>query len=107
MSAALLDSWTETNPSNSIPHLNSTRPTELDSRYVEDASFLKLRNITLGYTLPLKINNSSTKIRFFASARNLFTITNYKGYDPEIAGGVDLGIYPSSRSFMAGASITF
>ncbi|SHE43388.1 SusC/RagA family TonB-linked outer membrane protein [Dysgonomonas macrotermitis] len=107
MSAALLNSWTETNPSNSIPHLNSTRTTELDSRYVENASFLKLRNITLGYTLPVKINTSSVKIRFFASARNLFTITKYKGYDPEVASGIDLGVYPSSRSFMAGASITF
>lgn len=107
MSAALLNSWTETNPSNTIPHLNSTRTTELDSRYIEDASFLKLRNVTLGYTIPVKINSKVSKIRLFASARNLFTITKYKGYDPEVASGIDLGIYPSAKSFMAGASITF
>ncbi len=107
MSAALLNSWTETNPSNTIPHLNSTRTTELDSRYVEDASFLKLRNITLGYTVPVKISTTPVQLRFFASARNLFTITRYKGYDPEVASGIDLGIYPSSRSFLAGASLTF
>ena len=107
MSAALLNSWTVNNPSNTIPYLGSTRPTELDSRYVEDASFLKLRNITLGYTIPVKINTTSTKIRFFASARNLLTITKYKGYDPEVASGVDLGIYPSSKSFLAGVSLTF
>mgnify|MGYP000886265188 CR=1 FL=1 len=107
MSAALLNSWTETNPSNTIPHLSSTRTTELDSRYVENASFLKLRNVTLGYTIPVKINSSLSKIRLFASARNLFTITKYKGYDPEVASGIDLGIYPSSKSFMAGVSVTF
>lgn len=107
MSAALLDSWTENNPSNSIPHLNSTRITELDSRYVEDGSFLKLRNITLGYTIPIKINASPINVRLFASARNIFTLTKYKGYDPELAGGIDLGVYPSARTLMAGASITF
>lgn len=107
MSAALLNSWTESNPSNTIPHLNSTRTTELDSRYVEDASFLKLRNVTLGYTIPVKINSNISKIRLFASARNLFTITKYKGYDPEVASGIDLGIYPSAKSFLAGVSITF
>lgn len=107
MSVALLDSWTENNPSNTVPHLNSTRTVELDSRYVEDASFLKLRNITLGYTIPVKKNSPFKKIRLFASARNLFTVTQYKGYDPEVANGVDLGIYPSSKSFLTGASITF
>lgn len=107
MSAKLLNAWTETNPSATIPHLNSVRTTELDSRYVEDASFLKLRNITLGYTVPLRINTSEVKVRVFASARNLFTITNYKGYDPEVGGGIDLGVYPSSKTFMAGVSVTF
>lgn len=107
MSAALLNSWTETNPSNTIPRLSSTRTTELDSRYVENASFLKLRNVTLGYTIPIKISSSSTKVRLFASARNLFTITKYKGYDPEVASGIDLGIYPSAKSFLAGVSLTF
>jgi TonB-linked SusC/RagA family outer membrane protein len=104
MSAALLNSWTSSNPSASIPHLNSVRPTELDSRYIEDASFLKLRNITLGYTIAVR---DAAKIRMFVSARNLFTLTAYKGYDPEVAGGTDLGMYPSSRSFMAGVSLAF
>ncbi len=107
MSSVLLNSWTESNPSNTIPHLNSTRTTEPDSHYVEDASFLKLRNITLGYNLPVKVNSTQVKLRFFVSARNLFTITGYKGYDPEVASGIDMGIYPSARSFLAGASITF
>lgn len=107
MSAALLNSWTEANPSNTIPYIGSTRTTELDSRYVENASFLKLRNVTLGYTIPIKTSSTLSKIRLFASARNLFTITKYKGYDPEVASGIDLGIYPSSKSFLAGVSVTF
>jgi TonB-linked SusC/RagA family outer membrane protein len=107
MSIALMNSWTETNPSNAIPHLGSVRTTEPDSRYVEDASFLKLRNITLGYTIPIKVNASTARIRLFASARNLFTITKYKGYDPEVANGIDLGVYPSSKSLLMGAGIAF
>jgi TonB-linked SusC/RagA family outer membrane protein len=107
MSIALMNSWTETNPSNTIPHIGSVRTTELDSRYVEDVSFLKLRNITLGYTIPIKVNASIARIRLFASARNLFTITKYKGYDPEVANGIDLGVYPSSKSLLMGAGIAF
>lgn len=107
MSAALLDAWTESNPSNSIPRVDYTRPTQLDSRFVEDASFLKLKNITIGYTLPLQISSTPLKLRFFASARNLFTITKYKGYDPEVANGIDLGTYPTSRTFIIGGGITF
>ncbi len=107
MSASLLNSWTTTNPSSTIPHINSVRATELDSRYVEDASFLKLRNITVGYTIPLKTNSTTSKVRIFASARNILTLTKYKGYDPEGAGGIDLGIYPSAKTFLTGVSITF
>ncbi|MDR1682562.1 MAG: TonB-dependent receptor [Candidatus Symbiothrix sp.] len=106
MSAALLDSWTPSNPSNTVPHINSTKITRIDSRYVEDASYLKLRNITLAYTLSLKAKAIDVSARLFVSARNLCTITPYRGYDPEVASGIDLGVYPSARSFMAGISIT-
>ena len=107
LSAALLDSWTADTPSATIPHLNSVRTSELDSRWVEDASFLKLRNLTIGYTVPIRVASSAMKLRLFASARNLLTFTRYKGYDPEVASGIDLGVYPSSRSFLIGAGITF
>jgi TonB-linked SusC/RagA family outer membrane protein len=109
MSTAVLNAWTEDNPSNTIPHVNSPRITRPDSRYIEDASFLKLRNLTIGYSIPaLRLNTEySFNFRIFASARNLYTWTKYQGYDPEIAGGVDLGVYPSAKSFLFGASITF
>jgi TonB-linked SusC/RagA family outer membrane protein len=105
MSAALLDSWTPTNPSNTMPHVNSTKIIRSDSRYVEDASFLKLRNITLGYSFPFKAKSRGVTVRLFVAAHNLYTWTKYRGYDPEVAGGIDLGIYPSARSFLIGVSI--
>jgi len=110
-SAVLLNAWTETNPSNTVPRITSSPiSTELDSRYVEDASYLRLKTITLGYTFD-KFSHSTTrlplKIRLFSTVENLFTITGYKGYDPEVAKGVDLGSYPMARTLLVGANITF
>ncbi|OAV75120.1 TonB-linked outer membrane protein, SusC/RagA family [Bacteroidales bacterium Barb7] len=108
LSDDVLNAWTEEKPSSSIPSLNAAAVTrEPYSRYIEDASFLKIRNITVGYNFPVKIGNLPLQFRAFASAQNLYTFTKYKGYDPEVAGGIDTGIYPSSRTFLAGAGITF
>ena len=108
VSADLLNAWTNENPSNETPRLGVfVSPNTLYSRYVENGSFLKLRNLTLGYTLPVKISTSPVKFRFFLTGQNLLTITPYRGYDPEVAGGIDTGVYPSARGFLAGAEITF
>ena len=111
VSAALLNAWTETNPSNTIPRITDVPlSSELDSRYVEDASYLRLKTVTLGYTLSkisLTTSKHPFKLRLFVTAQNLFTITGYKGYDPEVAKGVDLGSYPMARTLLAGASISF
>jgi TonB-linked SusC/RagA family outer membrane protein len=108
MSSALLNAWTVDNPSNTIPRIADHKPMrELDSRFVEDASFLKMKNTTLSYTLPVKVAKQSVKLRAFVSVQNLFTVTKYKGYDPEVASGIDLGSYPSARSFLMGAGVTF
>ncbi len=102
----VLDSWTEDNPSNRYPLASKERATSyIDSRYVENASYLKLRNLTVGYTLPLK-ESFPLKVRVFATASNLFTITPYTGYDPEVASGTDTGAYPSARSFVFGVDLT-
>ncbi len=102
----VLDSWTEDNPSNRYPLASKERATSyIDSRYVENASYLKLRNLTIGYTLPLK-ESFPLKVRVFATASNLFTITPYTGYDPEVASGTDTGAYPSARSFVFGVDLT-
>jgi TonB-linked SusC/RagA family outer membrane protein len=110
VSAALLGSWTTENPSNTLPGLQNMAHDRyysyLDSRYVEDASFLRLKNITLGYMVKPK-RFAPARLRVFASAQNLWTLTAYKGYDPEVASGVDLGAYPTARAFSLGARITF
>jgi TonB-linked SusC/RagA family outer membrane protein len=109
-SAVLLNAWTETNPSTTVPRITgSPISSELDSRYIEDASYLRLKTITLGYTIN-KIHLSSKiplRVRLFSTLENLLTITGYKGYDPEVAKGTDLGSYPMARTLLAGASITF
>lgn len=102
-----------TNPTASYNMLRSTSVFRerltgyIDSRYIEDASYLKLKNLTIGYTIPAKINKSDVKIRIFAQAANLLTLTSYSGYDPEVASGTDSGAYPASRSLSVGAGITF
>lgn len=108
------DHWTPENQSDvpafsGLEYLNS-------SRWVEDGSYLRLKNISLAYRLPGKIleklNISSAK--FYVSASNLCTITSYSGFDPEASmgrdawdAGVDRGIYPTSKSFVLGLDITF
>jgi len=97
------DAWTPTNASNTLPLASNARPFGyIDSRYVQNASYLKLRNLTLGYTYPFKDHS----VRLYATASNLFTITPYKGYDPEVSSGTDSGAYPASRTFTFGVNIT-
>ena len=103
------DSWTPTNASNTLPLASNARPFGyIDSRYVQSASYLKLRNLTVGYDLKIKELKKVRieGIRFYATASNLFTITPYKGYDPEVSSGTDSGAYPSSRTFTFGVNVT-
>ena len=82
-----------------------------DSHFVENGSFLKLSNLTLGYTIPRNIVSKlgMTKIRLYAQGQNLFTITGYSGLDPETQSrdGVDWNGMPQQRSFTFGANVTF
>jgi TonB-linked SusC/RagA family outer membrane protein len=110
----VLDRWTATNPSNTIPRIGGIiQNTYISSRYVEDGSYLRLRNISVGYTIPSSVlNNKVSKIRIYASAQNLLTLTGYSGLDPEIAGGntgmgIDRGSYPTPKSFTGGVQVTF
>lgn len=107
--ATVKDSWTPENGSNTLPLASNARPLGyIDSRYVQSASYLKLRNLTIGY----RLKNEKLKslrieaVRFYATVSNLFTISPYKGYDPEVASGTDSGAYPSSRSFVFGVNVT-
>lgn len=120
-STRLLDAWSPTNTGSSIPSPN-IRASELEyassSYYVQDGSFFRMKNLQLGYTLPEKLFASKfgvSKVRIYASATNLFTLTKYTGLDPEVsqetetfsALGVDRGIYPQSRQYLLGISVGF
>ena len=102
----VLDAWTPANGSNALPLASTSRPfSYIDSRYVQSASYLKLRNLTIGYR-PRLPKTFPASLRIYATATNLFTITPYKGYDPEVSSGTDSGAYPSARTFTFGVNIT-
>ena len=104
--ATVKDSWTAENGGNTLPYAGNDRPfSHIDSRYVQSASYLKLRNLTIGYR-PRLPKTFPVAVRIYATATNLFTITHYKGYDPEVSGGTDRGAYPSARTFTFGVNLT-
>jgi TonB-linked SusC/RagA family outer membrane protein len=115
--ATLVDRWTPANPSNEIPRASSSPVGIVSERYVEDASFLRLKLITLGYTLPKSVSSKlgAKSVKFYVSAENLITWTKYTGYDPEVSSyeqnnlypGIDFGSYPNSRTFISGLNVTF
>jgi len=121
-----LDRWTPDNPSNTEPRasLNDTNGNFRFSNYfVEDGSFLRLKTLQLGYTIPLGISEKvwANKIRLYVSAQNLLTFTNYTGLDPEIGKrnvfdnsisssldfGIDRGLFPQAKIFLLGVNLQF
>ncbi len=115
-----LDFWTAENPNASLPRLvNSTsHPNNMiSSRYVEKGDYIRIQNLTLGYTLSPEFTSQLkvSRLRMYVTAQNLFTITDYSGYDPEIGSfnqnvlltGVDNGRYPSPRTFIFGVNLEF
>jgi hypothetical protein len=80
--------------------------------YLEKGDYVRLKLVQLGYSIPEKVVSKigASKVRLYITAENLFTLTKYTGYDPEIGGGVfgiDKGIYPQARTFMFGANLQF
>jgi TonB-dependent starch-binding outer membrane protein SusC len=125
------NAWTTGNPSNRYARIDgnefnsNTRPSDV---YVENGSYLRLRNLTIGYTIPLKTMGAfAPKIRVYITGQNLVTFTKYSGLDPEIGqpvgtnvnnpgntsyrnvtgAGVDVGTYPNSRYYVVGFNVTF
>lgn len=115
----VMDRYTETNTGGSLPRFTNTNTnnTAMSDRYVEDASYWRVQNITLGYRLPAQVLKSikSSNIRIYGSVQNLHTFTKYSGYDPEIGAfnnnirlmNVDMGHYPNPRTFTIGANLEF
>jgi TonB-linked SusC/RagA family outer membrane protein len=119
ISERLKNSWSPQNPNATIPIVDrsstfSTSTVE-NSYYVEDGSYLRLQNVTLGYTLPQNLLEkwNLERLRVFASANNLFTITGYEGLDPAVGGdadltfGIDVGNYPVTRGYTFGLNVSF
>jgi TonB-dependent starch-binding outer membrane protein SusC len=119
ISERVKDSWTPTNTGATIPIFESasnfSTNSQASSFYIEKGDYLRLQNVTLGYTLPANMLDrlKMTKLRGFVSLNNLFTITGYSGLDPAVGGnadtnfGIDVGNYPVTRGFTAGINLGF
>ncbi len=106
-----VDYWTIDNPTNSYPRPNKNQEniTYGSSLQYMDGGYVKLRNVTLGYTLPSSISSklAMSKLRVYVSAQNPKVWSNYKLFDPEAAGNVTSGQIPSTKMFLGGVQVTF
>lgn len=114
----VIDRWTGAGSTNEVPRVTTgpTRNNVFSDFFVEDGSFVRIRNLQVGYTLPRTVSNQIKvqTVRFYISVNNLYTLTGYSGFDPDIgnfggplAAGVDYGFYPQARTFMGGFNIKF
>jgi hypothetical protein len=112
----VLDHWDSTHTNTMVPRPNRDRPRSLYSTFVEDGSYLRLQTLTLGYDLPPGLLfRGAASARVYVTGQNLFTITGYSGFDPDVnsQGGdpryglIDIGAYPRSRVWNFGVRATF
>ncbi|MBR9776785.1 MAG: TonB-dependent receptor [Cytophagales bacterium] len=111
----LVNRWTPNNPSDVYPKATTNRSAVFSDVFMEDGSYLKIKTLTLGYTFPASEIKALSGLKLYITGQNLFTFTNYSGYDPEVSYrgatnlqlGEDFGGYPQSRTFMIGAKINF
>ncbi|MEJ7677650.1 MAG: hypothetical protein WKG06_07240 [Segetibacter sp.] len=109
-SVRVLDSWHGEGTSNTIPRatFNDNGSSKKSSIFVEDASYLRLKNIEIGYNLKSALSRFGVQdVRLYASGQNLFTITKYTGLDPESTDILDRGTYPQSMAFLFGINVKF
>ena len=114
--ADVVDRWTPENPDAAFPKADRRGQERfVSTRGIEDGSYVRLRNVVLGYTLPVDNISWLSSARFYVSGQNLVTITDYTGYDPEVNSfgtqpinqGIDYGAYPRARTYMVGVNIGF
>ena len=116
--ATVLNAWTPQNTNTDMPRVTSDDPnlnTRASDRWLESGNFLRLKNVQLGYTLPLSLTKKAgiSRVRFYLSGQNLLTFTSYSGLDPEIGTtnirntGVDGSFYPMTKTYLFGAQISF
>ncbi|WNH08673.1 hypothetical protein [Thalassobellus suaedae] len=112
-----LDRWTGEGTSNTVPRAsnNASGNVLFSDFYVEDGSYLRIQNVQLGYSLPSEVLEKLglDRFRLYVAVNNLYTFTNYSGYNPDVSNssplgaGVDLGQYPQTRTFTTGVNISF
>lgn len=116
MFASYADRWSESNPTSDIPRAQAAGSDQYSSFYIEDGSFLRLKNVSVGYNLPLSVTSKLNIVsaRVSLSAENLFVITNYSGNDPEVSTrntvltpSFDWSPYPRSRDYSLSVNLTF
>lgn len=117
--ATVNDRYTANNPQGTLPRFTTSNKnnTAVSDRWVEDGSYLRIQNISIGYNFPKELIKKAymTNLRVYFSCQNIYTFTNYSGYDPEIGSfnrgialmNVDNGHYPNPRSFTIGANVEF
>ena len=117
--ASVMDRWTEKGSSNDFPRVTVADPNQnffrVSDFYVHDGSYLRLKSLTLGYTLPNSVTTklNIAKLRFYVTGTNLLTFTGYKGFDPEIGAkwaldvGIDRNIYPQAKTILFGFNLNF
>jgi TonB-dependent starch-binding outer membrane protein SusC len=117
-----LDRWTPTNTNTDVPKKTAARPERVSTRWIFDGSYVRVKNMVLGYNMPKSVLDklSIEKLRLYVSAQNMLTITNYRGFDPEVnyrgSGtgadsnrnqGLDYASYPNAKSYTVGLNIVF
>ena len=117
-SIEMLNRWTPENPSNIYPRANrNANYLRMSDRYLEDGSYVRLQVVSLGYNIPKNLANrvGLEGVRIYVSGKNLLTLTEYSGFDPEVGRfgtsnirqGYDLGGYPSAKTYLIGLNIDF
>lgn len=104
--AEILNAWNGEGTSNTIPRVtfNSNGGGQMSSAFIEDASYLRLKNVEIGYTFNPEVLGTAN-LRIYMSGQNLFTVTKYTGFDPESTSLIDMGTYPQSKSFILGLKL--
>lgn len=114
-SATYFDAWTPENTDGAFPRLNYQNPGDFVDRFIEDGSFLRLSYVSFGYSLPAGTIKGISNAQLFFSGQNLFVITDYSGFDPEVDSffsdplrrGVDWSSFPKLRSYTVGLTVGF
>lgn len=107
-----LNAWSATNPGSNYPRLSDLDPNNNiknpSNFFLQSGAYFRLKTLQLGYSLPDRLLQAAhlKRTRIYLSSNNLFTITKYTGFDPEIAGGSDFGIYPQARTFIVGLDVS-